>query len=97
MIEGTTSTGFRFSFDERRLDDMRIVDLIAEIDNPDSSAFIKARGASQLITMLLGADLKAALYEHIGAVNEGRVPQADLENALAEIMAGAGKDAEKNS
>ncbi len=97
MIEGVTSTGFRYVYDERRLDDMRIVDLIADIDTPSASAYVKARGASQLITMLLGPELKAALYEHIGQSNEGRVPQEELETALSEIMAGAGKDAEKNS
>lgn len=97
MIEGTTSTGFRYVYDERNLDDMRLVDLIAEIDAPDASAFTKARGASQLITMLLGPVTKAALYEHIGQRNGGRVPQGELEAALSEIMAGAGKDAEKNS
>lgn len=97
MIEGTTSSGFRYVYDERNLDDMRLVDLIAEIDAPDASPYVKARGASQLITMLLGPELKAALYDHIGQTNGGRVPQGELETALSEIMSGAGKDAEKNS
>ena len=96
-IKGKTSTGFAFEYDAERLDDMRFVDVIAEIDAPGASSYTRARGASRLINMVLGAELKAALYEHIGSRHDGRVPQADLEAALTEIMAAAGKDAEKNS
>ena len=97
MITGTTSTGFRFSYDERRLDDMRLVDIIAEIDSPESTSYQQAHAASCLITMLLGPELKKALYDHIGKSYDGRVPQDALETEISEIMASAGKDAEKNS
>ena len=97
MIEGTTSSGFRYIYDEARLDDMRFVDVLAEVLNPEASRFSKISGTSRLVTMLLGPEMKVALYEHIGKSHEGRVPRADLEAALEEMMAGAGKDAEKNS
>lgn len=97
MMKGTTSTGFAYEYDEARLDDMRFVDVLAVVVDPEAPAFEKFSGASRLTEMLLGKAMKAALYEHIGQRHEGRVPQAELEAALGEIMAGAGKDAEKNS
>jgi len=94
MIRGTTSTGFEYEYDEERLDDMRFVDVLAVVVNPEAPRFDKIAGASQLLTMLLGADMKKALYEHIGKSHEGRVPRADLQQALEEIMQARG--AEKN-
>lgn len=94
MRKGTTSTGFEYEYDETRLDDMRFVDVLAVVVNPEAPQFDRIAGASQLLTMLLGADMKKALYEHIGKSNEGRVPRAELQKALEEIM--QAKDAEKN-
>lgn len=94
MIKGTTSTGFAYEYDETRLDDMRFVDVLAVVVDPEAPPFQKIAGASQLLTMLLGTDMKKALYEHIGKNHEGRVPRADLQQALEEIM--QAKEAEKN-
>lgn len=96
MKKGTTSTGFKYEFDESRLDDMRFVDVLATVLDKKASAFDKAAGVSRLITMLIGQEMKDALYEHIGKTNDGRVPQLALEKALEEIMSGAGEEAEKN-
>lgn len=98
MRRGTTSTGFTFEFDETRLDDMRFVDVLAVVVNPEAPQFDKISGASRLITMLLGQTQKEALYDHIGKNYEGgRVPREDLEKALEEIMAASGESgAEKN-
>lgn len=94
MIKGKTSTGFEYEYDETRLDDMRFVDVLAVVVDQDAPQFDKIAGASKLLTMLLGEDLKKKLYEHIGKDHDGRVPRADLEKALEEIM--QAKDAEKN-
>lgn len=97
MRRGTTSGGFTYEFDEARLDDMRFVDVLAVVLDPEAPQFDKISGVSRLLTMLLGSEMKKALYDHIGGAHEGRVPRAELEKALEEIMAGAGEDAEKNS
>ena len=94
MIKGKTSTGFEYEYDETRLDDMRFVDVLAAVVDPDAPPFDKIAGASKLLTMLLGEDLKKQLYDHIGKSNGGRVPRAELEQALEEIMQARG--AEKN-
>ena len=95
MRRGTTSTGFEYEYDETRLDDMRFVDVLAVVVDKEAPEFDKILGVSRLLTMLLGAETKKALYEHIGKDYDGRVPRAALEKALEEIM--GGKDAEKNS
>lgn len=96
MVKGVTSGGFAFEYDEARLDDMRYVDILTKVIDPASSLLDKVSGASRLVSMLLGEPMKAALYAHIGAAHEGRVPRAELETALAEIMTAAGEDAEGN-
>lgn len=96
MIKGKTNSGFEFEYDRRRLDDMRFVDAMAEALDPEAEEFTRLSNSSKLIGMLLGKELKAKLYEHIGAKHDGRVPSVDLVNELGEIMAAAGKSAEKN-
>ena len=97
MKEGITSTGFRYQFDERNLDDMRFVDILMVVVDENSTLLDKLSGTSKLLLMLLGEEQKEALYKHIGERYDGRVPRAELEKALEEIMNGAGEDAEKNS
>ena len=97
MRKVTTSTGFVCELDEERLDDMRFVDVLAVVVDPKARPFDKITGVSTLLTMLLGPEVKKALYDHIGSFHGGRVPRAELEKALEEIMNGAGEDAEKNS
>lgn len=97
MIKGTTSTGFEYEYDEERLDDMRFVDILAVVVDPEAPKFDKISGASKLLTMMLGDELKKKLYDHIGSFHEGRVPRADVEAALEEIMSASGRSAEKNS
>lgn len=96
MKNGVTETGFEYEFDERNLDDMRFVDILTVVVDDNSSILDKLSGISKLLTMLLGDEQKKRLYEHIGKSYDGRVPREALENALEQIMNGAGKDAEKN-
>lgn len=97
MSKGITSGGFAFEFDENRLDDMRFVDVLAVVSDPETSLLDRYSGASKLLEMLLGKEQKKALYEHIGKAHDGRVPRAELETALFEIMeSAAGEDAVKN-
>lgn len=89
MREGTTSTGFHYTFDEEQLDDMRFVDVLVDVVNDDTPMLERLQGVSTLLQLLLGKDGKKALYAHIGERYNGRVPQAELERELTEIMQGS--------
>lgn len=95
MRKGTTSTGFAYEFDETRADDMRFVELLAEMESDEVGSFTQLAAAGKATALLLGREGKKALYDHIGAANEGRVPTAALFGELQDIM--SGEDAEKNS
>ena len=89
MRSGITSTGFSYKFNEQNADDMRFVDLIAATVSEDTELFEKISAASQIVELLLGKEQKTALYKHIGQSFGGRVPYAELEKAIAEIMSGS--------
>lgn len=97
MVKGTTSSGFSFEYDEQAQDDMRFVDLLTVAIDPEAGLLEQLRSASTMLTLLIGPELKRQLYDHIGKSYGGRVPKDALEQELKEIMAAAGKDAEKNS
>lgn len=92
MTEGKTASGFRYSFDAARLDDMIFVDVLAELADPETPEFEQLVACSRILTMMLGKEQKKALYEHIASSNEGRVPAAALQIELGEIMGNAGKN-----
>jgi hypothetical protein len=86
MRTGKTSTGFEYQFDEQALDDMRFVDILTAVIDDETPLLDKLHGTAELIRLLLGDEQKKALYRHIGEQHGGRVPRADLEKALEEIM-----------
>ena len=96
MKTGTTSTGFKFAFDETNADDMRVLDLIVMVNDENAPEFDRLSGGARLAELLLGKEQKTALYDHIAKAHGGRVPIAVFSDALAEIMQGGG-DAAKNS
>ena len=77
-MKGKTSSGFEFDVEDDRLDDMELVDIMAEIDeNPLLM--------SKLCGMLLGDEQKRRLYDHL-RVEDGRVPIEAVTNAIQEIF-----------
>ena len=77
-MKGKTSTGFEFDIEDERLDDMELVDIMAEIDeNPLLMP--------KLCKMLLGEEQKKRLYDHLRS-EDGRVPIEATTNALQEIF-----------
>ena len=79
MIKGALKSGFEFSVDETRLDDMRFIDMLAELD--DGNALV----LTKLLTFILGKEQKDALYEHVKS-EDGRVPIAKVTESFTEIM-----------
>lgn len=79
MITGKTKSGFEYSIDDTKLNDMRYVDALAEADNGDTTAF------SKVVLMTLGKEQRDKLYDHV-AEKDGRVPVEKFSAEFYEIM-----------
>ena len=88
MVTGTTSSGFSFSLDEKVLDDMELVDTLAQMQEGDPLAI------SAVVRMVLG-DQRRALYDHLRTA-DGRVPASAVSEESRQIFDAFGK-AGKNS
>lgn len=84
MYKGNTSTGFGYEIPEETLDNMELVDAIAELDeNPLM--------VSQVTALLLGKEQRKKLYDHVRA-EDGRVPSEALSKEVAEIFESIGAE-----
>lgn len=88
MINGKTKTGFQFSVDENCMNDMELVDILAD-DSVD-----EAFRMSSLLKKLLPGEQRKALYDHV-RVN-GRVPVDAVIAEVEDIFASMGNPG-KNS
>lgn len=88
MVKGKTKTGFKFEFDELKLDDMEFIEMVAGVED-DVTLLPK------LLNLVLGKEQKQKLYDHL-RTEDGRVPTQAVSEAMEEIFAAAG-DQVKNS
>lgn len=88
MINGKTKSGFQFSVDENCMNDMELVDILAD-DSVD-----EAFRMSALVKKLLPGEQRKALYDHV-RVN-GRVPVDAVIAEVEDIFASMGNPG-KNS
>lgn len=79
-----TKSGFKCTIDDVVLDDMRLVELIAGLENNPLLL-------PPLITKLLGEEGKEKLYAHL-ETKDGRVPTSALEADISEIITALGED-----
>lgn len=78
MIEGKTSCGFEYKIEDAVLDDMELVDALANLEeNPTA--------ISKIVRLLLGDSQKKDLYEKV-RTPEGRVPVNDVMQVVEEIF-----------
>ena len=78
MTKVKTSSGFECEIDEKNLDDMRLLDLVAEVSNGNTTKL------SEIINKVLG-DQKEKLYKHIED-EHGRVPVEKASGEITEIF-----------
>lgn len=83
MIQGTTKSGFAYEISDDALNDMRVVDALAELDI-DNPSLIPIN-LSKVATLLLGANGKSALYKHIADEN-GAVRMDRFLEEMTEIL-----------
>lgn len=88
MIEGTTSTGYKFSIPEAIKSDWRFVRKLSELAGLEESEaqeidFIRIMGD---IEKILFPDKGKGLENHIASIKEGTVPTDFLLKELLEII-----------
>ena len=82
----TTKSGFCCEIDPEVLNNMELVDALAEVQNGNSLAY------PTVCLLILGKETRTRLFNHLR--NEaGRVPPADVDRELTEIMNALGQPA----
>lgn len=85
MQKVITKSGFECLVDKKQMDDMELVDKIAEADAGNPLA------VSAVIEKVLGKEQKAKLYNHIRN-EDGRVPIEKVGEEIVEIITSLGSE-----
>ena len=83
----TTTSGFKCSINSEVLDDMRLLEMIADLEE-------NAMILPKFLTLFLGEKQKEALYKHV-ETKDGRVPMEPLQTEVAEIIEALGEESKK--
>lgn len=83
MLNGKTKSGFEYSIDPQVLDNMELLDAIAEIEN-------NPLAVSKVVGMVLSAEQRKALYDHL-RTPDGRVPVKAVSDAVTDIFGSCGQ------
>lgn len=78
MVEVKTNSGFVIEFDEARADNMEFLDALTDADE-------NIANAGRAISLLLGKEGRAALYDHV-RTEDGRVPINAVASEFLEIL-----------
>ncbi len=81
MLTGTTSTGFKYEIEDAQLDNMELLDALAEVDQG------KILAMSRVCDLLLGKEQKQRLYDHC-RTEKRNVPASAVQNEILEIIKG---------
>lgn len=92
MIKGKTESGFEFAVAKSTMDNMELVDLLADLESSGNENVI---AVSRIANLVLGREQKAKLYEH-HRTDDGRVPVEGVLTDISEIFTAFGT-AGKNS
>lgn len=90
MIKGTTSSGFVYELPENAIDNMELVDALAETTENNPVA------VSRVCRLFLGDSLRKRLYDHL-RTSDGRVPIEALSNEMGEMFAAYGEAGKKSA
>ena len=88
MINGITKSGFQFSVDKNCMNDIELVDSLADNSLDDAIRM------SLVVRKILPAEQRKALYDHVRV--DGRVPVEAVAAAVEDIFTAIGNDG-KNS
>lgn len=80
MISGVTKNGFAFEITDERVDNMELIDALADIDEGNPLA------ASKVLTLLLGPEQKKKMYDFV-RTEDGIVSAQTVSEMIVEILA----------
>lgn len=80
MISGVTKNGFAFEITDERVDNMELIDALADIDDGNLLA------VSKVLTLLLGPEQKKKMYDFV-RTEDGIVSAQTVSEMLVEILA----------
>lgn len=83
--KGTLKNGFEYEIDDEIMDDMEMVEAVAEAQGENPLA------VATVIKMALGEDQKKRLYDYIRN-DKGRVPVQKAVESLTEMFEALGED-----
>ena len=83
MQTGKTKTGFEYTFNEDLINDMEVIDALAEVQSGENIL-----AASTVVKKLFSAEDRKRLYDHV-RLEDGRVPADALMEEVAEIISGS--------
>lgn len=89
MKSGITPSGFEYEIDETALDNMELVDALADVDNGNPFAI------TTVTNLMFGAQQRDKFYKKIKAENDGRVPITVFKNLIVEIFKCMDDDSKK--
>ena len=80
MISGVTKNGFAFEITDERVDNMELIDAMADIDDGNILA------VSKVLTLLLGPEQKKKMYDFV-RTEDGIVSAQAVSEMIVEILA----------
>lgn len=89
QFSGTTKSGFAYHLNRQALDNMELIDALA--DSADGNTL----AVSRVCRLLLGSEQRKALYDHV-RTEDGRVPTEEISAEIIEMfgaLGAAGKNA----
>lgn len=89
-IEGKTKTGFFFSVEKEAVDNMELIDDLADAEDGDPLA------VSRICKRVLGNEQRKQLYDYL-RTPEGRVPTEAVINAILDIFYAFGQEGKNGS
>lgn len=83
MIKGTTASGFAYEVEKAAMNDMELVELLADGGENNPMTYPK------MTEMIFGKEQKQRLYEHLRD-EKGRVPVDGVMDALKDVFTAFG-------
>lgn len=87
-MTGTTKNGFEFDVSDSVIDNMELLDAVAEMQDENPLAL------SRLCTLMFGAEQKKRLYNSL-RTEDGRVPLTAVSEAIADVWSAFGDTGKK--